>query len=97
MPGARRTPRDLRRRTLGQNFLRPRAGERFVAEAGVNPGELVVDVGAGSGAISRDLPRRGARVIAGKADPDRTGRLRDLADALGRSRMRVAEEPTGRP
>lgn len=97
MRGARRTPRDLRRLTLGQNFLRLRAAERFVAEAGVNPGELVVDVGAESGAISRDLLRRGARVIAVEADPDRTGRLRDLADALGRSRMRVAEGPTGGP
>jgi 23S rRNA (adenine-N6)-dimethyltransferase len=87
----RRTPRDERRRRLGQNFLLPHAAERFVTGAGVGPGELVVDIGAGSGAIARQLLRQGARVIAVEADPDWAAELRRLAQREGRSRIRVVE------
>lgn len=86
MSAERRTSRDQRRRNLGQNFLLARAAERFVADAGVVPGELVVDIGAGSGNLSAALIRRGARVIAVEADPTWAARLRALA----------RQEPDGR-
>lgn len=91
MSAPRRTVRDERRRRLGQNFLLPHAAERLVTEAGVGPGELVVDIGAGSGAISRQLLRRGARVIAVEADPVWAARLADLARREGRARISVVE------
>ncbi|HEV2369002.1 MAG TPA: rRNA adenine N(6)-methyltransferase family protein [Acidimicrobiales bacterium] len=88
MSAARRTPRDERRRRLGQNFLRADVGERVVAETGVSAGELVVDVGAGRGALSLALARRGAEVTAVEVDPAWARRLRDEARLFG-DRLRV--------
>lgn len=89
MPAPRRNARDERRRSLGQNFLRPAAAELFVTEAGVAPGDLVVDIGAGSGAISIEVIRRGARAVAVEADPVWADRLHELARRHGDGRLRV--------
>ena len=48
-----------------------------VSDAGVQPGDLVVDVGAGSGALTSPLLASGARVIAVELHPHRARRLRD--------------------
>lgn len=57
-------------RRPGQHFLRSR---RLVAsivdDAGIRPGELVVDVGAGRGMLTAELVARGAEVWAVEADP----------------------------
>ena len=50
--------------------------ERFVADAGIRRGDLVIDVGAGLGALTEPLLRAGARVIAVEAHPDRAAALR---------------------
>jgi len=76
VPAPRRTPRDERRRRLGQNFLRPELAERFVEEAGVRAGDFVVEIGAGTGAITAALARRGAEVLAVEVDPVWADRLR---------------------
>src|SRR5260370_36726631 len=65
----KRTPRDERRRRLGQNFLRPDLAEILVAEAAFEPGDLVVEIGAGRGACTLALARRGVHVIALERDP----------------------------
>ena len=44
--------------------------------AGVKPGELVLDVGAGLGALTAPLVRAGARVVAVELHPGRADRLR---------------------
>ena len=49
---------------------------RLVAEAGVRPGDLVVDAGAGTGTLTRPLVAAGARVIAVELNPGRAERLR---------------------
>jgi 23S rRNA (adenine-N6)-dimethyltransferase len=47
-----------------------------VAEAGIRPGELVLDIGAGEGALTAHLVRVGARVVAVELHPRRAAGLR---------------------
>ena len=48
----------------------------MVADAGIAPGELVLDVGAGTGALTGPLLARGARVVAFELHPARAAELR---------------------
>jgi 23S rRNA (adenine-N6)-dimethyltransferase len=71
-------------RRWGWHQLTDRWAERVVAEAGIRPGELVLDVGAGTGALTGPLLDAGARVIAIELHPDRLAALRRrFAGALG--------------
>ncbi len=91
MSAHRRTPRDERRRRLGQNFLRPQFADRLVADADFQPGELVVEIGAGLGAITIALADREIDVVAVEVDPVCAQRLRDRVHGTGRDRVRVVE------
>jgi len=53
---------------------------RVVADAGVAPGDLVLDVGAGTGAITSALVAAGARVVAIELHPQRAAYLRGQFD-----------------
>ena len=50
---------------------------RIVADAGIRPGDLVLDIGAGHGALTRHLVAAGARVIAIEPHAARADRLRE--------------------
>jgi 23S rRNA (adenine-N6)-dimethyltransferase len=91
MSAERRTPRDERRCRLGQNFLRPEFADHLVAEAHVRPSELVVEIGAGPGAITLALAHRGAEVVAIEVDSLYAARLRDRVRAAGQGRVRVVQ------
>ena len=52
----------------GRHFLLPRVAAEVVAAACLEPGELVVDAGAGSGRLTEPLAARGARVLAVERD-----------------------------
>ena len=75
------TERDERRRSYGQNFLvdRPLI-DRFVAGLDLGPDDLVVDLGAGTGALTRPLAATGAAVWAVESDPVWARRLRTTPD-----------------
>jgi len=49
---------------------------RIVDESGVRPGELVLDIGAGKGALTEPLVAAGARVLAIELHPGRAAFLR---------------------
>jgi 23S rRNA (adenine-N6)-dimethyltransferase len=64
------------RRTWGWHRLDDAWAARVVAAAEVRPGELVLDIGAGTGALTGHLVRAGARVVAVELHPGRAALLR---------------------
>ncbi len=69
--------RERRSRARGQHFLRGNAlAADIVRSAGVTPGDLVVDLGAGTGALTTALARAGAEVVAVELDPALAAQLR---------------------
>jgi 23S rRNA (adenine-N6)-dimethyltransferase len=64
------------RASWGWHRLADDWAERVVAAARVRPGELVLDIGAGHGALTGPLVRAGARVIAVELHPGRAEALR---------------------
>jgi 23S rRNA (adenine-N6)-dimethyltransferase len=64
------------RRAWGWHRLVDEWAARIVAAAAVRPGELVFDIGAGTGALTGHLVRAGARVVAVELHPGRAALLR---------------------
>ena len=91
MAGRRRTPRDERRRSLGQNFLLPERAEQLVEEAGIDSDDLVVEIGPGSGAVTSALVRRGANVIAVEVDPAWAQHVRKIGSGAAPGRLQVLQ------
>jgi len=61
----------------GQHFLRSSAlAAELVRAAGIGAGDLVYDLGAGTGVLTRALARTGARVVAVEVDPALAAALR---------------------
>ena len=67
----------LRRRALGQHFLRDFGIARAIVDlAAPTAQDLVVEIGPGEGALTGELARRASRVIALEVDAVLTGKLR---------------------
>ena len=82
-PASARPPVAPARKRWGQHFLAsPEAARRIVQAARVGPGDTVLEVGPGDGALTRPLIATGARLVAVEIDPLRAEALaRELADA----------------
>ena len=92
MPGAGRTPRDERRRRLGQNFLVDAAvAQRLVAHARLAPGELIVEIGPGNGVLTQVVATHPVDVVCVEADSLWASRLRREARERGWRHVRVVE------
>jgi 23S rRNA (adenine-N6)-dimethyltransferase len=88
------------RRPWGWHRLGDKWARQIVAEARIRPGELVVDLGAGTGVLTVPLLDAGARVIAVELHPGRAHRLRERVagrDATVVERDLAAFVPPGHP
>lgn len=89
MSAAKRTQRDERRRRLGQNFLQPDVARALVSAASFQPGDLVVEIGAGLGSCTFALASRVDEVVALESDPVLAGQLRQEVHRRGAANIRV--------
>ncbi|SCL13204.1 ErmE/ErmH/ErmO/ErmR family 23S rRNA (adenine(2058)-N(6))-methyltransferase [Micromonospora inyonensis] len=79
----RTTARDRSRRVLSQNSLTdPAAVARFVRAARPDPDDLLLEVGAGRGQLTRPLAAHCRRLVAYEVDPTVTADLAAVCAAL---------------
>ncbi|HET7453685.1 MAG TPA: rRNA adenine N-6-methyltransferase family protein, partial [Thermoanaerobaculia bacterium] len=75
-------------RRWGQNFLvDPAAAARIVSAAAIQPGESVVEIGPGDGALTRHLAETGGNLLAVEIDPRRAEAL--AREFAGRTRVAI--------
>ena len=80
VPRARGVPGLKARKSLGQHWLTdPELRDRVVAAAGIEPGDEVLEIGAGPGTLTGELVRLGRRVVAVELDARMLPRLRAAA------------------
>jgi 16S rRNA (adenine1518-N6/adenine1519-N6)-dimethyltransferase len=80
------------KRSLGQHFLiDPNLARAIAADAGVGPGDRVVEIGAGLGSLTRALAEAGAEVLAVEVDPSLLPALQESVAGLGRVRVLHAD------
>jgi 16S rRNA (adenine1518-N6/adenine1519-N6)-dimethyltransferase len=65
-----------RRKRFAQHFLAPRWAQKVVAAIGPEPGDVFLEIGAGTGALTLPLAATGAPIVAVEIDRDLA---RDLA------------------
>jgi 16S rRNA (adenine1518-N6/adenine1519-N6)-dimethyltransferase len=71
------------RHRLGQNFLIDlNIHDLIVEQAGVGPGDVVLEVGPGAGALTSLMAGRGASVVAVEMDPNMTALAREAVAGL---------------
>lgn len=71
-------------KALGQHFLAdPNVVQRIVRAAAVGPGDRVVEVGAGTGTLTRALAATGATVVAFEVDSHLEPLLRQVVEGCG--------------
>nr|MDT0657410.1 ErmE/ErmH/ErmO/ErmR family 23S rRNA (adenine(2058)-N(6))-methyltransferase [Micromonospora sp. DSM 115978] len=97
-----RSGQDRTRRVLGQNFLRDlRVIDEIVRAAQPGPDDLIIEVGAGRGSLTRPLARSCRALVAYEIDPDLAGRLTDEFRAHDSVRIRggdfLATDPPREP
>ena len=84
------------KRSLGQHFLiDPNLARAIASDAGVGPGDRVVEIGAGLGSLTRALAEAGAEVLAVEVDPSLIPALQESTAGLDRVRVLHADATDG--
>jgi 16S rRNA (adenine1518-N6/adenine1519-N6)-dimethyltransferase len=74
---------------LGQHFLTGTwAAKKLVESAGITANDIVLEIGPGKGALTREILKTGARVVAVEKDPALVERLRE---ELPRERLTIID------
>lgn len=78
---------------LGQHFLRGTWAARALVEAAhISRGEIVLEIGPGEGALTRELLATGASVIAIEKDPALVAKLQEVfPDEIAQGQLKVVE------
>lgn len=80
------------RRSLGQHFLvDPNIVRKIVEVAGVGPGDRVIEVGAGTGTLTRALAASGASVVAYEVDSRLQPLLEESVGGLDAVDLRIGD------
>ncbi len=86
------TQQRKRRRELSQNFLKhDKTARRIVKDARVTDRDLVVEIGAGSGMLTRPLANKARKVVAVEHDPFWASRLKQSFAANERVEVIAAD------
>src|SRR5690348_18242252 len=76
-------------KSFGQNFLVDRSVlERMVETAEIEPGDQVLELGAGTGVLTRELAQRARRVVAVELERDMFTLLEKTTAEIGRASCR---------
>lgn len=81
----------ITKKSLGQHFLNSATVPRLMCDAGnVKTDDLVLEVGPGTGALTREILARDAKVIALETDPRAIDVLnQDFADEIATGKLRL--------
>jgi len=83
------------KKALGQHFLAdPNIIEKIVRLANLGPTSLVLEVGAGTGTLTRALAATGARVVTYEMDESLTPLLAEVLSGAGQVEVRFADITT---
>ncbi|MBI2025174.1 methyltransferase domain-containing protein, partial [Candidatus Kaiserbacteria bacterium] len=79
------------KKSLGQNFLmHARIAERIVLVSGADSNSVVLEIGPGTGMLTRELLKIARKVIAIEADKELFGKLRtDFADEIANGHLEL--------
>jgi len=86
-----RPPTSRPKKSLGQHFLmHARIAERIALTAGTAPDSVVLEIGPGTGILTRELLKLVQRVIAVEADAELSQKLKnDFADEIAAGRLEL--------
>lgn len=81
------------RKSLGQHFLmHARIAERIVLVSGVDKNSVVLEVGPGTGMLTRELLKKAKKVVAIEADHELFEKLKvDFANEIAEGRLELCE------
>jgi 16S rRNA (adenine1518-N6/adenine1519-N6)-dimethyltransferase len=83
------------RKILGQHFLAdPNITRKIVAAAGIGPESRVLEIGAGTGTLTRELAAAGARVLAYEIDEGLRPLLSEVLEPFGAAEVRFEDAAT---